>query len=131
MSEKPAIQNDQSIFMVLAVQLGFVKADKLMSTASAWMTDPSVPLSKRLEEEGLLSKEKCALLEKLVQESITAHSGDASEVMNTLGAEKAVKDTFSGSLVLEPGGRIRRLGAGCCSIRDFDRKAPICWRESL
>ncbi len=108
MNRMPGEQsNEQLLVAVLAVQLEFADSDRVMAAAAAWMTDRSRSLAERLEADGLISKERRGMLEAMVREAVRAHGGDSHKTMASLGGAEMVRQTFAGSIVLEPGGDIR------------------------
>ncbi|MBW2701559.1 MAG: protein kinase, partial [Deltaproteobacteria bacterium] len=89
------------LFGILAVQLGFASASAVMSAAAAWASDRECSMVQRLADEGLLSAERRALLEKLVAEAVAAHGGDARLTLEAFGGQDAVLRSFGGSVVLD------------------------------
>lgn len=94
------------LFGVFAVQLRKVSASDLMAAAGAWAADPNKDLPERLRETGAIAEADLQLLERLVQEAIAAHDGDASATLASFGGEAQVFASFGGSIVLTGDGGI-------------------------
>ena len=84
------------LFGILAVQLKGVSPTQMVEAAAAWATDPNAPLSRYLVERGLLQERDRDLLDRLVDEAIRAHGGDASEALQSLGGEEQIRKSFCG-----------------------------------
>jgi hypothetical protein len=82
------------LFGILAVQLKGVPSAQMVEAAAAWATDPSIPLSQRLVDSGLLKPEDREALERLVEEAVQAHGGDAQETLRSFGGEEQVRRTL-------------------------------------
>ena len=78
------------LFGVLAVQLKGVSFEQMAEIATAWTSDPSVSLAKRMAEAGLLADQECAFLEGLVEEAVRAHGGDTVETLRCFGGKEHV-----------------------------------------
>ena len=82
MDERP---DDNFLFGVMAVKMGFATPAQVMSAAAQWVANPHQPLSARLEKSGVLSPQRRGLLDKLVREALQAHGGDAGQTLAGLG----------------------------------------------
>ena len=92
------IADKELLFGVLAVQLKFATPHEVMEAAGAWATDQSRGLAARLRESGVLSEERIRMLTTLVDEAIRAHDGDGGKALAILGGDRAVRQTFMGTI---------------------------------
>ncbi len=104
-TDKPAAEQDL-LFGIFAVQLGLASPNQVMLAASQWAVDRSLSLSERLEQDGVVPSERAGMLREMVSGAVAAHGGDARDALDTFGGEKAVSETFGGSVVLAPDGEI-------------------------
>lgn len=86
------------LFSVFAVQLKGVAPALLMEAAAAWTTDPSISVGQRLVEKGVLSEEDKTLIERLVNEAVHAHGGNATRALDSFGGEEHIRRSLSGEL---------------------------------
>jgi eukaryotic-like serine/threonine-protein kinase len=105
----PTSSNEELLVAVLAVQLGFAKPEQVLSAAASWMTDRTQTLADRLQADGVLSPERRALIEKLLEEAVQAAGGNPNQIMDSLGGEPVLKKAFANSIVLEPDGKLRTI----------------------
>jgi serine/threonine-protein kinase len=64
------------LFGILAVQMDFVRRDDLITAMNAWLLDKDKPLGQILRDQGVLSVERCTLLDALVAEHLKQYAGD-------------------------------------------------------
>ena len=105
-TKTPADIDRGYLFGILAVQLRFTVPQAVMSAASAWLSDPSQPVSERLVANGSITAQQRSVLEALVDQAIQAHGGDVKQTLQTLGGETSVLMSFGGSLVADQHGRV-------------------------
>jgi WD40 repeat protein/serine/threonine protein kinase len=67
------------LFGILALQMNFVGRDALLAAMHAWVLERSKPLGRILVEQQGLSLARHDLLERLVDEHLAAHGGDAEK----------------------------------------------------
>src|SRR5262245_17489372 len=65
------------LFGILAVQMNFVSRDALISGMNAWVLAKHRALGRILVEQGALAAARHDLLERLVDEHLAVHEGDA------------------------------------------------------
>ena len=94
------------LFGVFAVQLHKVTPAQLMDVASAWASDTTRDIPSRLVALKILSESDRQLLERLVNEAVAAHDGDAHRTLATFGGEAEVRDVYRGSIVLTADGQV-------------------------
>ncbi len=97
---------EQLLFGVLAVQLGFATPQQVMAAGAAWMADRERSLVERLRGDGVLDERQAQLLDSLLAEAVRTHDGDVRRTLDVLGGDAAVQQSFAGSLVLEPNGAV-------------------------
>ena len=86
------------LFIVLSVQLGFATPQQVMTCASAWASDKSKKLSERLEADGVISPERYRMLKAMVSEAIKLNGGDGKKTLASFGGEQVVFQSFGGSI---------------------------------
>ena len=91
------------LFGVLAVQLKLISTQKLMESAAIWATRQEQPLGKILIEQGYLNEEKRNLIENLLELQIKEHNGDPKATLQSFGGDRAVYESFAGSILVEKG----------------------------
>jgi len=101
--------NSDFILGILAVQLGFVRPNDVMSAAAAWLADRSRPLADRLVEDGVLTPERCDMLRKMADEAVRANGGDLNRTIDSLGGSLIVECTYGGSLGIDETGVVGKL----------------------
>lgn len=89
------------LFAVLAVQLKGVSPQRVLEAGSAWMVDPSRPLSARLLECGALRQEDVALLDQLVEQAVQSYQGNAAEALKSIHGADVLRASLQG--VAAPG----------------------------
>ncbi|MGL4550853.1 MAG: protein kinase domain-containing protein, partial [Gemmataceae bacterium] len=77
----PGGQDQDLLFGVLALQLDFVSAADLQLALQAWYADRSRPLAELLHHRGAIGKARLALVERLADEYLRGHAGDASAAL--------------------------------------------------
>jgi len=92
---------------VLAVQLGLATPAQVLSAASAWAAERKGGMVERLRAQGVLQPRQAELLEGLLKEALAQHDGEAAAAVRTLGGEHLLRQTFQGSIVLEPDGHLQ------------------------
>lgn len=97
-------QDRNLLFGVFAVQLGKVTSSRLMQAAAAWAVDPVQALDRRLVQDGAITEQDRELIQRLVDEAIRAHSGDAHATLSAFGGEHRVMQTFGGTIRITPSG---------------------------
>jgi serine/threonine protein kinase len=72
------------LFGVLASQLGFIRRDTLIAGMRAWSLDKTEPFEQILVENKYLTRDRCALLERLVDNHIKQHGDDPQRSLATV-----------------------------------------------
>ena len=93
------------LFGVLAVQLGYVSSAQVVQAASSWAADRSKGLAERLTDAGLVPADRAAMLRSLVDETLQANDLDTARAIESLGASQ-VFESFGGMLSLNPDGSV-------------------------
>ncbi|XZE52193.1 protein kinase domain-containing protein [Planctomycetaceae bacterium SH139] len=84
---------DQNLlFGIIALQMGFVRRDQLVAATSTWLTDKSRQLAEILVEQGALSDADHKLLAPLVARHIENHGGDPQRSLAALSSVEEVAD---------------------------------------
>jgi eukaryotic-like serine/threonine-protein kinase len=104
----PQNSEPQLLFAVLCAQLGMARPEQVLSAAAAWMADRGKSLATRLLESGVIDERKRQMVESMVAEAIRANQGNAAQAFESMGGQRLLDQTFSGSLILESGGRVRQ-----------------------
>ena len=73
-----AVERD-FIFGILAIQLGFTTPEQFAAAGDAWLLDPSLSVSERLQKA--LTEDECSMLWAMVEEAIRVHEGDAKKTL--------------------------------------------------
>ncbi|MBI2423680.1 MAG: protein kinase [Candidatus Hydrogenedentes bacterium] len=94
------------LFGVFAVQLGKVTPGRLMEAAGAWAIAPATNLPDRLVEAKALDPRDRELIQRLVDEAVAAHGGDASQTLASFGGESQVHQSYRGSILLTADGQV-------------------------
>ncbi|HVX15625.1 MAG TPA: serine/threonine-protein kinase [Pirellulales bacterium] len=81
----------QLLFGILAWVVGFVSRDALLTAARSWSTRHDGCLVDLLVAGGTLTAEQRALVEKLVEQQLSRHQGDAAQILARLPAANAVR----------------------------------------
>jgi eukaryotic-like serine/threonine-protein kinase len=89
------------LFGVFAVQLKLVTPQKLVEAAGSWATNQEKHLGDILAEIGAIAESDKELIEDLIKRQIEMHNGDAGEVLNSFGGERAVHETFAASIAIK------------------------------
>ena len=104
------------LFGVLAVQLGQATPQQVIAAASAYVADKSKPIPERMRADGVFTDERFRMLSSMVDEALKAHGGDAKRALGTLGGDRAMYQSFGGSLVVDGKGSLsiapKRSGGG-------------------
>jgi hypothetical protein len=79
------------LFGILALQMDFIGRDALIAAMNAWVLDKAKPLGQVLQEQGVLSAERRALLEALVQEHLKQHDNDPEKSLAAVSSIKSVR----------------------------------------
>src|SRR5262249_33905555 len=77
-TQQPALDRNL-LFGVLAWQLDCITGDALLTALRAWAFDRAKPLGQILHEQGVLSPERQAFLEPLVQEQLQSQGQDSTK----------------------------------------------------
>src|SRR5437899_2334351 len=64
------------LFGILALQMDFISREALIKGMQTWVFDKSRRLGEIFAGLGVLSSERCALLDALVQEHLRQHDND-------------------------------------------------------
>lgn len=75
------------LFGVLALQLDFIRRDDLVRGMNAWVLKKHLPLGHIMEEQKLLTTERRALLDGLVNEHIKQHDNDPEKSLAAVAPE--------------------------------------------
>jgi eukaryotic-like serine/threonine-protein kinase len=105
-TEETGFGDRQLLAGVLAVQLGLATPAQVLVAASAWAAERGLGLVERLLAQGVLQARQAELLEGLLRETLAQHGGEAAAAVRTLGGDHLLRQTFQGSIVLEPGGHL-------------------------
>jgi len=89
------------LFGVLAVQLKLISPQKLMEAAAVWAARQERSLAEILVEQGLLNEEKQKLISSLLELQVKEHGGDAKASLQSFGGDRAVYESFAGSIVVD------------------------------
>jgi hypothetical protein len=87
----PANTDRNLLFGILALQMDFISRDALIAAMNAWVLDKAKPLGQVLQEQGVLSAERRALLEALVQEHLKQHDNDPEKSLAAVSSIKSVR----------------------------------------
>src|SRR5207245_7915038 len=80
------------LFGILALQMDFISRDALIAAMNAWILDKDKPLGQVLMEQAVLSPDRHALLEALVQEHLKLHGNDPEKSLAAVAAEDGVRE---------------------------------------
>ncbi len=94
------------LFGVFAVQLNKVSAIQLMEAAGAWAVEPSKGIPERLVAARALSQGDLDLIQRIVDEAVAAHDGNAGQTLKSFGGDAQVHRSYRGSIVLTPDGQV-------------------------
>lgn len=100
------------LFGVLAVQLHYVNPQQLVEASAKWAVKQGESLGNILEDLGHISNENRELIEKLLDSQVKEHNGDINATFQSFGGERAVHETFAGSIVLEKDGGVSLVSFG-------------------
>jgi eukaryotic-like serine/threonine-protein kinase len=100
------------LFGVLAVQLGFASPRQVMAAGAAWAADRSKSLSERLENDGVVTAERCEMLKAMVAEAVKVHGGDPKKTLTNFGGQEAVFMSFGGSIFVSEDGEVKQRQKG-------------------
>jgi formylglycine-generating enzyme required for sulfatase activity/serine/threonine protein kinase len=79
------------LFGILALQMDFVSREALVAAMHAWVLDKGKPLGQILHEQGVLSAERLALLDALLQEHLKQHGNDPEKSLAALSSVGSVR----------------------------------------
>jgi hypothetical protein len=79
------------IFGLLALEMDFVTREQLIDALHAWMLEKHRPLGQVLQQRGVLTERRVALLDGLVQEHVAQHGSDPQASLAALRVEPAVR----------------------------------------
>ena len=82
------------LFGLFAAQLKGISPGEMIFAAAAWAADPSISLAQRLVDQNLLAVRDRELLERLVDETIRVHDGDAAQALCSFGGEKRIQEVL-------------------------------------
>jgi len=82
------------LFGLFAAQLKGISPGEMIFAAAAWAADPSISLAQRLVDQDLLAVRDRELLERLVEDAIRAHGGDAAQALRSFGGEKRIQEVL-------------------------------------
>ncbi len=108
------------LFAVLAVQLKGVTPQRVIEAASAWMVDPSRPLSARLTEMGALRDEDVGLLDRLVDEAVRACQGNVVEALESIQGGDILRASLAGA----PGAAPKDMTRPMAGTARFELEGP-------
>jgi serine/threonine protein kinase len=90
-SSTPAAADRNLLFGILALQMDFISRDALIAAMNAWVLNKAKPLGQILQEQAVLSGERRALLEALVQEHLKQHDNDPEKSLAAVSSIKSVR----------------------------------------
>jgi len=73
------------LYGILALQMGFVTRDTLLSGMQAWVFTKNRSLGDLLQEQGALSPSQCQALDLVAAEHLKAHGGDPQRSLAAVG----------------------------------------------
>jgi WD40 repeat protein/serine/threonine protein kinase len=79
------------LFGIMAFQMDFVGRDALLAGMQAWVFDKVRPLGQILQDQGVLTADRYALLEALVNEHLRMHGADVERSLASLGSAGPVR----------------------------------------
>src|SRR5262245_14803086 len=79
----------------LALQLEFVGRDALAATLATWSADRTRPLDELLVSSGLLGRDRCDLLLRLVSEQLLTRPDDARRLLAALPAIQTLRESLA------------------------------------
>ena len=110
-------QTDRNLLLgVLAYQNALVSKDALFAGMAAWLYDKTKSLAEILLGQGALSKERCLLLEALVQEHLKQNDNDPQKSLQAVSSINAVRSELQH--LQDP-----QLQASIASLRTLDPDA--------
>ena len=84
---------DRNVLLgLLALQLGFISRDALITAIHAWVLDKTNPLSQILQDQGALIASRRALLDALADEHIHVHDNDVERSMAALSSIGSIRE---------------------------------------
>jgi hypothetical protein len=97
----PADGADRNLLLgVLALQAGLIDCDQFVRACTLWATRKETPLADVLCEQGWLAPQDRALVEALLERTLTKHRGDARASLAEVTADRARRSLAE---VLDPG----------------------------
>ncbi len=122
-SSRPAADR-HLLFGLLALQNGLVTRDHLVAAFAKWTSDKSRGIDELLVAEGAISRQRCELLNQLVDIHIQDHGGDPQQSLHVLAGsdlpaakaelQRLDDDELAHSIAQLPG---RRYGNDCSAVR--------------
>jgi serine/threonine-protein kinase len=82
------------LFGILALQMDFIRRDELIAAMQAWVLDKDKPLGQILCTQGVLSDERRALLDALVQEHLKQHGDDPRHSLAAVSSVRPVRPSL-------------------------------------
>ena len=107
------LDRDQNLlFGIIAIQLRMATPARFIDIAAAWSIEPARSIPDRMVEAGVLTPEKRQLIDRLVEEALRHHQGDAKATFGTFGGDARLSEiVLSAALPEEEGQRLStRLG---------------------
>jgi serine/threonine-protein kinase len=112
MSAPTPIADRNLIFGLLALQMEFVTREQLLDAMNAWMLHKQTPLGCLLQQRGVLSPRRAALLEGLVEEHVAQHGSDPKASLAALRVEPSVQSALHDLKDAELRASLASLGPG-------------------
>jgi tetratricopeptide (TPR) repeat protein len=84
------------LFGILAVQMDFVGRDALIAAMNAWVLAKDRPLGDLLQEQGVLSPQRRALLEAVADEHLKTHGSDPRQSLAAAVQQSTLADLARG-----------------------------------
>ncbi len=102
-------QDRNLLFGVFAVQIKKITAIQLAEAAGAWASNPERVLGEYLVESGSLDVKGFDLIQRLVDEAISANDDDAEVTLAAFGGKEQVFHSFAGSILPTDSGGIETV----------------------
>lgn len=119
------------LFGILAVQLKFITPQQLVEAAGQWAANPERDIGDILVSIGNLSEKRQKMVEDLILEEMAVHGGDISRSLQAFGGERAVHETFAGSIIVEKNGSVSLASFGGSAKPAADAQEKIEDAETL
>jgi hypothetical protein len=86
-------QTDRNLLLgILAYQAAFISRDALFAGMQAWLYDKAMPLAQILQNQGVLNKERRALLEAMVEQHVKNHDGDPQKCLQAVSSVSSLRE---------------------------------------